>query len=369
MTATHSLSPVAACLAAALPQVSAGPELHLEAVDAVVREEFERLSLPGAVVGVVSGDELVYQVALGQRDLESGAEMTTDTPFQIGSATKSMTAVLMGLLRDRGELDFEDTVRDHLPEGVEIPAELQSLTLAQLAAHTAGLPRDFVNRRDVPDTPSVAEPYSTRELLEGLQTTGLLFEPGSRGSYSNVGYALLGYVLESATGASYEELLVERLCRPLGMTSTIVQPTDEQERRLATHYWNRDDPPLARERWRFGEVAAHGGVVSSLPDLARYLRLQWSEDEEAPVSQATLAELRRPVIESEDGASLATGWFLYPIQGGPIVGHDGGVDGNSASLAFLPGRALGVIALTNRGGDTAPDLAKAALRAVVTGRY
>ena len=201
MNAALLLSPIAACLAAAaLPQVPAGQELHLEAVDAVVREEFERLSLPGAVVGIVSGDELVYQVALGQRDLESGAEMTTDTPFQIGSATKSMTAVLMGLVRERGELDFEDTVRDHLPEGVEIPAPLQSLTLAQLASHTAGLPRDFVNRRDVPDSPSVAEPYSTSELLAGLQTTELLFEPGTQGSYSNVGYALLGYVLESATG-------------------------------------------------------------------------------------------------------------------------------------------------------------------------
>jgi CubicO group peptidase (beta-lactamase class C family) len=331
-----------------------------EALAKAVQEYLDREHIPGAVVGIVENEKLVYRKAFGLRDVAVGAPMTADTLFQIGSATKSMTSVLMGILRDEGLLGFDDPISKYLPPDTSLPAALRAITLRQLATHTAGLPRNFVNRRNVEGSPSVAMPYTVGELYEGLPRTALVeLKGGSR--YSNVGPALLGHILERVSGVPYEKLLHDRLLAPLGMSSTGIQPTPEQEKRMAIHYWKgEDDPPIARERWVFGEVAAHGGVFSSVDDLARYVIFQYTGNPNVRTRPETLAELHTPVVRFEDsgGTQLAIGWFVLKRPAATIVFHDGGVDGNSASMCFVKERRLGVIALTNRGGDTASDLAK-----------
>ena len=333
-------------------------------LDSAIQDYLKRKSIPGAVVGIVRGDELLYKKAFGMRDVANATPMTTDTLFQIGSMTKSMTSELMGILRDDGLLTFDDPISTHLPENVELSPSLQAITLRQLATHTAGLPRNFVNRRNVEGSPSVALPYSVRELYEGLPQTEVTELQGDS-RYSNVGPALLGHILERVAGVPYEQLLRVRLLTPLGMSSTGIQPSAEQEGRLALHYWKReDDPPIARERWKFGEVAGHGGVFSGVEDLARYVMAQYASDANGPLRGETLAELHTPAVrfENSSGTWLGIGWFVLKLPTATIVSHDGGVDGNSASIAFIKERKLGVIALTNRGGDTASELGQLALR-------
>jgi CubicO group peptidase (beta-lactamase class C family) len=346
------------------PSARAQEPFEDPALDAAVQSYLKRKAIPGAVVGIVDGDKLLYKKAFGLRDVKAGTPMTTDTLFQIGSMTKSMTAELMGMLRDDGKLKFDDPIGKYVPKKVKLPPALRRITLRQLATHTAGLPRNFVNRQNVPGSPSVAMPYSIKELYEGLPRTELTKLDG-KSRYSNVGPALLGHILELVSGTTYEKLLRDRLLSPLGMSSTGIQPTPEQEKRLAVHYWKgKDDPPIARERWVFGEVAGNGGVFSCVDDLAKYVILQYAGSDDGPVRTETLAELHTPVVRFEDSSRtwLGIGWFIYKLPKDTIIHHDGGVDGNSASIAFVREKGLGVIALTNRGGDTAADLAKTVLR-------
>ncbi len=109
---------------------------------------------------------------------------------------------------------------------------------------------------------------------------------------------------------------------------------------------------------------------SCVDDLAKYVAWQYATGDELPVRESTLAELHQPVILFEDSGEhwLGTGWFVYRFPGGPIISHDGEVDGNGASIAFVEGRDLGVIALANLGGDSAGSLVKSALQAAVMGK-
>jgi CubicO group peptidase (beta-lactamase class C family) len=355
--------PLAALLAvpSTISAQSALPDT--EAIDAAVETFLVERAVPGAVVGILDGTELVFRRSYGHRDLEKDEPMREDTLFQIGSVTKTMTATLLVLLRDEGRLSLDDPVAKHLPAELELPPELARITLRQLVTHTSGLPRNPVNRENVPDTPSVAKPYSALQLHEGLARTELVHPPGEKWDYSNLGFALLGHVLERASGKSYEELAREKLWGPLGMSSTGVQPTPEQEKRLAVHYWDQDDPRTARERWIFGEVCGHGGVFSSLDDLARFVAWQYSPREDAPLSAESLAELHRPAVANRPDESFGFAWFLYRLPPDiDLIGHGGEVDGHSTAIAFLPEERAGLIVLTNLGGSTAEDLSRLVLR-------
>lgn len=343
--------------------LTAAQDFPSAAVEEAIRKEFSEGGMPGAVVGVVLGDEVVFELVLGFRNLEKTEPMTAATLFQIGSITKSMTGTMAGALSQKGTLSFDQTLGRFLPEEAPASAAVRALTLRQLASHSSGLPRVAVNREDLPNTPSVPKPYSIAQLYAGLESTKLVFDPGQRAEYSNLGFALLGHALERAAGKSYDVLLSEVLCEPLGMTATCVYPSKVQAKQIAAHYWVRDEPPVARDPWKFGEVVGHGGVISNMPDLAKYARLQWSTSETAPLDEATRIMLRTPIAETESGDHLGLGWFVHQMPGTTIVGHDGEVDGHSSSLAMLPDQKFAVIALVNRGGDAAPTLTRAALRA------
>lgn len=356
----------------AAPAKAAPPALDEPAIASAVEATLRERDIPGAVVGVVRGDKLAYAQAFGVRDLDGDLPMSVDTLFQIGSVTKPMTATLLAILASRGVVAFDDTILDRLPDEIVLPAPLRAITLRQLATHMSGLPGNPVNRRDLDGSPSVMLPYSVRELYEALARTELLHPPGSKWSYSNYGYGLLGHLLERAAGKSYADLLDDELLGPLGMTDTSVDTTPTREARLSQHHWPNDRPRVTRPRWRFGEIAGFCGVTSSVRDLARFVAIQYGAIEKAPLDPEALAVLHRPVADGEarPGMKLAmgTGWFIYSLPGmGDVVGHGGEVDGHSSCLAILVERKAGVIVLANVGGNAAETLCQAVLGVVGPG--
>ena len=343
-------------------------ELDRDAIGGVVEPVMRSKRIPGAVVGVLARNQLVVSEAFGYRDLESRAEMTTETLFQIGSVTKPFTATLLALLASEGILSLDDTLESHLGDEVELPRSLQRITLRQLASHTSGLPRDPVNRRDVPDSPGVMLPYSRNELLTGLLKTRPTTRPGTKWAYSNLGYAVLGRVLEVASGETYEKLLRRRILIPLKMNDSGIAMSPEQDRRLATCYWSEDDTPIARQRWQIGEVGSFAGMFSSLSDLAKFVLAQHEADSTSPFSADVLKTLHEPIaqIDNDGRRAMALGWFVDKFPGiGSLIGHGGEVDGHSACIAFLPEARVGIIVLANQGNDSAESLCMALARDVL----
>ncbi|MEM9480536.1 MAG: serine hydrolase domain-containing protein [Verrucomicrobiota bacterium] len=338
-------------------------------VDAIVREVHEGVPVPGIAVGIVLGDELVYGKGFGFRRLSDEKPAGADTLFHVGSVSKPITATLLAALMERGVIALDDPVAKHLPESVSLPTydgAPVELTVRHLATHSSGLPRDPPNRRNVwyglRLNPGQAKPYSVEELYVALGKTKLLFEPGSECSYSNFGYGLLGHVLEMAGGKPLEELMKQVLFKPLGMKETTVTMDEGALENFATHYWHDDRrrPRSDRPRTEFGEIFGHGGVVSSVEDLARFVSFQFSGKPDV-LSLVALDKMRtgrenslgEPLLLERDGVEMqmCIGWRVQEAdKNGGIVNHSGEMDGHSAYVAYAPRAKLGVIVLANLGG-------------------
>jgi CubicO group peptidase (beta-lactamase class C family) len=323
------------------------------AFDVWVNARRRSARLPGLSIGIVRGEELVYARAFGVADQETSRPATLETIYRVGSVTKVFTTTLLAILRDQGTLRLDDAVESYLPQGVRLPSDprgVRLMTLRHLATHSSGLPRLPVNPTPRGDDPYGG--YTVEALYEGLARTRLDFPTGADYSYSNLGVGLLGHVLERAAGKSYDELLKQYLLVPLGMSDTNITLGLDQERRLATGY-KEEDPTRRAADWDTGCLAAAGALVSTIPDLAKFLALQLraGHADVVPVSGGTLTELHSAQQLARDWTSaLGLGWHLqHNGSQGDWVWHNGRLDGFASWVSFLPKFQVGVIVLTNCG--------------------
>ncbi|MEM1221655.1 MAG: serine hydrolase domain-containing protein [Verrucomicrobiota bacterium] len=340
-----------------------------EEIDTLVESVREAVEVPSFSVGIVCRERLVYAKATGYRRLSDASPATTETRYQIGSISKAITATLLAILVDRGDLALDDPISKFLPPSVELPRYRGSkteITVWHLATHSAGLPRDPPNRKNIWHgvflNPGQARPYSIEELYKGLQKTRLRFEPGTAYNYSNFGYGLLGHILERAARQPLTELLKVSLFHPLGMDDTTIELEPDKLTDFATHYWadDRKRPRIDRPATQFGEIFAHGGMVSSVHDLAHFISYQLGAHQRSK-PPAMISAIRTPqrsangepfILQRDDiSMEMAIGWRVQsPEKNGGIVNHSGEMDGHSAFLAFAPEAEIGIIVLANLGG-------------------
>jgi CubicO group peptidase (beta-lactamase class C family) len=359
-----------------VPVIDRGPWVDAAVIEKLVQDGMDRSGAPSYVVGIVSRDGLVYAKAFGLADIAQNRAATVDTIYQIGSVTKTFTATLMCILRDEGKLNLHDPAAKYLPGNVSLPTDPRgapAITFWHLATHTSGLPVHPVNRRDVPDSPSVMLPYSVEELYLGLNRTGLIAPVGTRFQYSNLGMGLLGNLLERAERKPYEQLLQRRLLEPLGMNSTRITLTQDDLNRFATHYWAGDASQQPRERWIFGEVCGFGGITSTVPDLAKYvvmfIRCGEVESVQGPVVRgASLREMCTAQFITSPRWRMAQGlgWQIQHLDDDQeLITHGGEVDGNAAHVVFSLQQGVGLIVLCNTGRDAAGLVAEPLMQQIV----
>lgn len=186
----------------------------------------------GIVIGIV--DEHGRRiVSAGRLDNGTDRELDGDTLFEIGSVGKTFTALLLQDMIERGEMVLDDPVAGYLPQSVAMPTRNgKDITLHQLARHSSGLPGipdDLEPKRA--DNPYAD--YSVEKMYAFLSGYRLTRDPGSQYEYSNLGVGLLGHVIALKAGTDYESLVVDRICRPLGMDSTRIRLTPELKARFA----------------------------------------------------------------------------------------------------------------------------------------
>src|ERR1035437_7916502 len=187
----------------------------------------------GMVVGLVDehGSSIV---SYGKMDDGASPEVNGNTLFEIGSITKTFTALLLQDMIERGEMKLDDPVVKYLPKPAKVATRNgKEITLLHLATHTSGLPRNPENldpkRADNP----LAE-YTAEKLNVFLSGCKLTRQPGAKFEYSNLGSGLLGHVIALKAGTDYESLVADRICRPLKMESTRITLTPELKARIAT---------------------------------------------------------------------------------------------------------------------------------------
>ena len=320
-----------------------------------LRPQIEPLAQPltrdGAVVGLVIGvvkDGQTQILAFGETAKDSGKAPDGKTVYEIGSATKAFTGVLLADAIQSGRMKLDDPVQKYLPKQVKMPSvDGKTITLEHLATHTSGLPRLPNNFRPKDPTNPYAD-YTGKNLAEGLNKLKLERAPGEY-EYSNLGMALLGQTIVLKSAKSYETLLKERIAGPLDMEDTSIKLNASQRQRLAPPYNAKLEPD---HNWDLPTLAGAGAIRSTVDDMLKFLQANLAEDD-APLTK-TLQLARTKKHTMKDGLAIGLGWHL--ARDGVTWWHNGQTGGYASWMSVTPKLGIGVVVLSNTATDKITQL-------------
>jgi CubicO group peptidase (beta-lactamase class C family) len=329
-----SVSVLAALVLAAPP---VGAQTALDSADRYVRAELVRQRIPGLSVAVLRGDSVLLARGYGWANLELQVPASDSTIYQSGSVGKQFTAAAIVTLVREGKIGLDDPIRTYLREA---PSSWRKVTIRHLLTHTSGIPdytEDLVDfRRD----------YSEEQLARLYAKLPLEFQPGTTWSYSNTGYALLGFIIRRVTGQFYGDYLRERVFQPLGMrTARVISERDLVSNRAAGY--QLVDGEVKNQDWVSPSLntTADGALYLTVRDLARWaIGLNHAR---VPDS-AGLAMSWTPVRLNDGGTfTYGFGWGVDDQRGHLRIGHGGSWQGFRAAINRYPDFDLTVIALAN----------------------
>ncbi len=314
--------------------------------------------LPGMAAAVVTTEGVVAVGATGVRRRGRETAVTVEDRWHIGSCTKAMTATLSGILVDAGTLHWDSTVGDAFRD-LKVDPAWKPVTLEQLLTQTAGAPAELsanglwsrLWRRE--GTPT----EQRRALAEGVLGAAPVHPPGSRFLYANANYALAGAMAERAARKPWEDLIRERLFRPLGMTSAGFgapakpgaddQPWGHRADGDAVAPGPGDDNPPA--------IAPAGTVHCTIADLSKFaaLHLRGAKSGDPLLRPATFRRLQ--AVPSDVDTRYAMGWVVTerPWGGGRVLTHDGSNAMWYCVEWLAPEKGFAVVVCCNQGGDAA----------------
>jgi CubicO group peptidase (beta-lactamase class C family) len=318
------------------------------AIRAYLEERVDVEKREGALVVGLVDEHGTRVISCGKLDNNESPnlEVNGDTLFELGSVTKTFTGLLLEDMVERGEMKWDDPVTNYLPPSVKVPAHNgRQITLLHLATHTSGLP--FLPSNAHPrrlDNP-YAE-YTPEKLYAFLAGCRLTNDPGTKFNYSDVGMMLLGHAIERRAGTNYESLLIDRICRPLHMDSTLATLTPDLKARLAGGHGIVANRIPAME---FQSLVGSCGLHSSANDLLKYVAANLGLVE----SSLTPAMRRTHVPRIFGGWSdTALAWETSRhLPGVDLVMHNGMTYGHTATVAFDLIRRRGVVVLSSSFGD------------------
>ncbi|MGH9185213.1 MAG: serine hydrolase domain-containing protein [Acidimicrobiales bacterium] len=313
----------------------------------------------GATVAVLV-DGAISDAAAGFVNQRTGVEATTDSLFQIGSISKVWAATIAMQLVGEGVLDLDEPVVGYLPElRLADPEQTSAVTVAMLLNHTSGIGGDWF--ADAGRGDDCLERYVAQ-----LGDLGFGYAPGSRFSYCNAGWAILGRVIEVMAGEPWDAVLRRRLIEPLGLTHCVTLPEEAILHRAAAGHFRRPDKngvevaPL----WALPRSMGPAGstLTMTASDLVRFAQFHL-DGGIAPAGNRLLeldlvARMQRPSVDLSDLSFFpgldgwGFGWMLFDWGGTRVVGHDGATAGQVATLRVAPalGMAVAMMANTVPGG-------------------
>ena len=282
-------------------------------------------------------------VTYGRSGTSNDRPLDADTVFEIGSITKVFTALLLTEMVTRGEVALDDPVSKYLPDNVRMPARNgKQITFLDLATYTSGLPRIPDGIPNFGDNPYAN--YTVEQLYAFLSNRILRFDPGAHYEYSNLGFGLLGHVLALRAKASYEDLVVSRVCAPLGLEDTRITLTDSMRDRLAQGH---ESTLRATSNWDLPTLAGAGALRSTSNDLIKFMKATCLSEASAPLRPAInlLLQTRRPTDSPNETAGL--GWFVRSGNNDEIIWKDGGTGGYASFVGFSTRLRSGAVVLSN----------------------
>jgi D-alanyl-D-alanine carboxypeptidase len=326
---------------AAAPRSGLPDTFDVPAIDRFLSAQVNQPNRVGFSVAIVKNGEIVLAKGYGKGSLQDGRAVETNTVFAIGSVTKQFVCAAILLLAEDGKLSPRDPVAKYYPD----LTRAKDITLLDVMNHVSGYPDyyplDFVDRR-------MSKRIDEDELLRQYAGGKLDFEPGTKWSYSNTGYILLGRVIEKVSGENLGSFLARRIFQPLGMTQTVYE-MDTNDPRLATGYrsFALSDPEAASPE-AAGWLRGAGGIYSTPSDLAKWDIALLGGQALKPESYRLLTTAR--VLADGRSAEYGCGLSVKTQNGWPVLSHSGAVSGFNTYNAMAPATRSAVIMTCNLEG-------------------
>jgi CubicO group peptidase (beta-lactamase class C family) len=310
-----------------------------------VRTSMERHHVPGVTVCLYDGEE-EYVACFGVTSVENPLEVTSETLFQIGSTTKTLTGTVVMVLVERGMLDLDEPVRTYLPSLRLSDEEVaRRVTTRHLLTHVGGWVGDVFEDTGEGDD-------ALDKIVERLADASQLTPLGEVYSYNNSAFYLAGRVVEVLGGKTFEAAARELVLDPLGMDESFFFPAEVITRRFAVGHLVKGGKPSVSRPWAVPRNAAPaGGLVSSVKDQLRYARFHLGDgkahDGTRILGEESLREMQRAQVAGEEDNDQGLPWFISEVEGLRFVAHGGGTNGQISAFWMVPERDFAFTLLTN----------------------
>ena len=307
-----------------------------DSVDQYLQCKMQELKIPGLSVAIIKNGQIIKSKGYGVSNLELQSPATPETIYQSGSIGKQFTAMLAMILIEKGVFHLDDKINQYITDA---PEHWKNITILNLLTHTSGLTRDI---RDV----DLRLDYSHDEIIHRLKLYPLDFEPGTAFRYSNVGYELLGFIMEKMSGKSYGDLLQDNIFKPSGMaTASVINDRDIIRNRAAGY--DLENGVLKNQEYispTFNSTA-DGALYFTVLDLAKWDAVLNTTQ---LLKKENMALLWSPVkLNNGKTEQYGLGWRLDNINGHQLVEHGGEWQGFTAFISRYVDDKLTVIILTN----------------------
>ena len=345
--ATLTFGIVLALLLVGLARVPAAGSPDFAAIDEYVKKQMDETRMPGVALGIVKGDTILHLKGFGEAD-DSGRAVTAQTPFIIGSMSKSFTALAIMQLVEDGKVELDAPVKRYLPWfRVATPGASSRITVRNLLNQTSGLSA----KSDAHLLREGDGKSSLEKAVRSLSTVELDRPVGKGFEYANLNYTVLGMIVQSVSGESYERYVKDHILIPLDMRDSYMFVPEAEQHGLATGHqywfgWPFSGGGIAESR----AGTPSGYISSTARDMSHYLIAQLNDGryERAQIlSPEGIAELHRGTANMHGGSYYAMGWVESELGGVPLVWHDGDTGDFHATMILVPQRGWGVVVLMN----------------------
>ena len=318
-------------------------------IDSLILSEFKESDGPGGVFMVAQKGKPVYQKAFGTANLELETKLNTNSVFQIGSMTKQFTAIAVLMLEEQGKLKVSDPISKYIPSY----PNGNNITIHHLLTHTSGI-KDFTKMKALQD---IAQKEMTPEqMVDFFKNEPIDFAPGEKFEYNNSGYVVLGYIIELASGGTYEEFIKKNIFDKAGMTNSSYASDRKIVKNRAFGYHKKSSGYVNKTVINFSVPFSSGSLMSTLDDM-----LKWQNALNQNLLLSSKEETKaftKYKLNNGQEIEYGYGWHLKNINGNPTREHGGSIFGFKSMAVYIPSEDIYVVGFSNCDCNSPTQLVK-----------
>lgn len=315
------------------------------AIQPMILREMDEKQLPAFSIALVDGNQIVWAQGFGYQDPEKKIPATAHTVYRVGSVSKLFTDIGIMQMVEAGKINLDAPVSQYIPDFHPQNPFSQPITLRELMSHRSGLLREPpVGNYFDPTEPTL------QATVQSMNSTQLVYAPGSHSKYSNAAIAAVGYTLEELNHQPFPEYLKRAVLLPMGMTESAFAPEPSLVRNLAKGYmWSYDGTQFSAPTFELG-LAPAGCMYSTVTDLSQFLMVLFDGGrgpKQQVIKRETLEQMWVPQFTAPgEKKGFGLGFQVSELNGHRVIGHGGAIYGFATEVVGLPEERLGVVTVT-----------------------